>query len=184
MNTFTITDLVKQHLPPDRKNSTTGFYVNCPMCVLQGEPRADSKHRGGFTEYPDGGFIYHCHNCGFSTKWVYNGRVGKNLMYFLRSIGVPPKQVPMKLRLLRQDEKLDVKIKIEEPEIVIEFPEVDLLPGARTIESWCEDEEPLMMFIDAFEYLAGRGDAVFDGGTYYWTDNPKYGNNERVINTV
>ena len=56
-----LTQLVDQYLSPDRKASATGFYVNCPMCVRQGETRPDSKHRGGFTINADGGFIYHCH---------------------------------------------------------------------------------------------------------------------------
>lgn len=37
------------------------------------------------------------------------------------------------------------------------------------------------LFIGAFSYMAGRGEAVFNGGTYYWTPDTGFGVNQRVI---
>lgn len=181
-----LTQLVQQYLPVDRKTSATGFYVCCPMCMRQGEARPDTKHRGGFTVNADGGFIYHCYNCHFATKWLHNGGIGKNLMYFLTSIGVPSKQVPIKLRLLRHDEVLGGKINIEieeekAPEMVLNFDEAQLPANSLPFESWVEDDELQPMFLTAFSYMAGRGEAVFNGSTYYWTPDTDYGINQRVI---
>lgn len=179
-----LTQLVQQYLPVDRKTSNSGFYVNCPMCISQGESRPDSKQRGGFTINSDNGFIYHCHNCKFSTKWQFSGAVGKNLMYFLTTIGIPSKQIPIKLRLLKYGETLGGKVEIKEEkqlEVIINFDEVNLPSGSRSFESWVEDEDQETLFMDAFSYVAARGEAVFNGATYYWTDDTNYAINQRVI---
>lgn len=182
VSNISLTDLVRQHLPSDRKSNTTGFYICCPMCIHIGESRHDTKYRGGFTVNSDLGFIYHCHNCKFSTRWDFSGRVGKNLMFFLTTIGISSKQIPIQLRLLRPNETLDVKIKeSKKPDVVMSFDEIRLPSGARSFDSWVEDDEPPMMFIDAFGYMASRGETVFNGSTYYWTPDSSYGMNERVI---
>lgn len=177
-----LTQLVQQYLPTDRKSSATGFYVNCPMCMHRGESRPDTKHRGGFTMNADGGWIYHCYNCHFATKWEKDGRVGKNLMFFLTTIGIPPKMVPLRLRLLQFDEKVEAKIDVdEEPEVCLNFDEIRLPHNSRTFEEWVEEDEPPSLFISAFSYMASRGEAVFNGSTYYWTTDTDYGVNQRVI---
>jgi len=179
-----LTQIVLQYLPTDRKTNATGFYVCCPMCMSMGESRPDTKYRGGFTIAPDGGWLFHCYNCHHKNRWIYNGRVGKNLMYFLTSIGIPSKMIPVRLRLLRNDETLSVKIHIEEeevPDIAINFDEVKLPSGCSSFDSWVEDDEPPSMFIDAFSYMASRGEAVFNGSTYYWTGDSNYAINQRVI---
>lgn len=177
-----LTQLAIQYLPSDRKTSTSGFYICCPMCMSMGENRNDTKHRGGFTVKPDGGFIYHCHNCKYATQWEMSGRVGKNLMFFLTTIGVPSKSVPLGLRLLRPNETLNVKIKEpEKPDVVMSFDEVSLPGGARSFDSWVEEDELNMLFLDAFGYMASRGETVFNGSTYYWTPDSNFGMNQRVI---
>jgi len=177
-----LTQLVQQYLPNDRKSSATGFYVNCPMCMHRGESRPDTKYRGGFTTNTDGGWIYHCYNCHFATKWEKDGRVGKNLMFFLTTIGIPPKMVPIRLRLLQFDEKIAVKINAEEePEVCLNFDEISLPHGCRSFDSWVEDDDLPSLFLSAFGYMAGRGEAVFNGSTYYWTPDTNYGVNQRVI---
>jgi hypothetical protein len=177
-----LTQLVQQYLPNDRKTTSNGFSINCPMCVSMGERRPDTKHRGGFRINPDSGWTYHCFNCGHKNMWKSGGPIGKNLMYFLTTIGIPAKQIPIKLRLLRPSEQMTVKIEEDAPlDVAIGFDEVSLPPGSRSFESWAEDDDPPSLFFDAFNYMAGRGEAVFNGATYYWTPDTNYGINQRVI---
>lgn len=154
------------------------------MCTQQGEPRNDTKFRGGFTPQPDGGFIYHCHNCGFATKWEKDGRVGKNLMKFLTTLGVSAREIPLGLRLLKKDEKA-TNLKARAPDITLDFDEVDLPQDAHTIEEWARADCTEPDFLSAISYLSSRGSAVFSGTTYYWTPtspiHPEMKWNRRII---
>ncbi len=178
-----LTELVIQHLPSNKKASHSGgVYINCPMCTSMGEARNDTKHRGGFTPQSDGGFLYHCHNCKFSTRWEINGRVGKNLMKFLTKVGIDSKQVPLGLRLLRKDEKAEVTvIKEITVEVVLEFEVTRLPRKVRKFSEWLEDDDVPQEFISALEYLVSRGTAVFDGWIYYWTYDKKRSMDQRII---
>jgi len=179
-----LTELVIQHLPNKKKQSHSGgWYFCCPMCVSMGETRNDTKFRGGFTPQPDGGFWYNCHNCHFKTKWNFQGRVGKNLMKFLTKLGIDSKRIPLGLRLLRRDEKIENVVIEEEdsPEIILEFDVKRLPPKSRKFEDWLNDETIPQGFIDALEYLNSRGDAVFNGWTYFWTPSKNYSMDQRII---
>ena len=178
-----LTELVIQHLPSNKKTSHSGgVYINCPLCTSMGESRNDTKFRGGFTPQTDGGFIYHCYNCHFATGWTFDGRVGKNLMKFLTKIGIDSKQVPLGLRLLRNNEKVEnVFIKDDSPEVVLEFEVCRLPPKCRKFSEWLEDDQAPSEFINALEYLVSRGTAVFDGWIYFWTSSKNYSMDQRII---
>ena len=166
-----ITDLVIQHLPLKRKSTPTGgWYINCPMCTQMGQPRNDTKFRCGITPQAGGGLIVHCYNCGYATKWEVNGRVSYNLMRFLTSLGISTKEVPIGLRLLRNDETYKYEIKKNVIDVVLDFDEKKLPSGAKTLEQWAESDEIPNLFLDAIKYLSDRGDAIFNGWTYYWTN--------------
>ena len=60
-----ITEYVKSVIPPGWKSNSTGWTSgNCPMCIHNGQIRADSRRRGGFY-FDDNGVTYNCFNCGF-----------------------------------------------------------------------------------------------------------------------
>jgi hypothetical protein len=95
-----------------------------------GEPRNDTKFRGGFT--PDvNGFIYHCYNCGFATRYDEGTRIGKKLMKFMAGLGIPSKKIPIQLRLLPSGQKINKIIPINEviPDVAIDFDEMPLPTG-------------------------------------------------------
>ena len=177
-----LTDLVVQHLPSKRKSSATGQYINCPMCTTMGESRNDTKFRGGFTKTPGGGFVYHCYNCHYATGWELNGRVSKNLMKFLTRLGIDSRKVPIGLRLLRQNEKVtSAKIDDDKYNVEVEFETEELPKGSLSFEAWAEEDDPPVGFYEAFEYLASRGEPVFDGWKYFWTPSKQFSWNQRVL---
>lgn len=175
-----ILDLALQYLPRKRKPAPNGgWYINCPMCVQMGEARNDTRFRGGFT--PMGtSFIFHCHNCKFATGHEENGRVSKNLMKFLRTIGVPTQDIPLGLRLLKKDEKLD-KSKIQTVNVAIDFSEIKLPKRSKPFEYWATQESPPGLFLEAITYLHSRGEPVFNGWAYYWSPDEKKSVNERIL---
>jgi len=177
-----ITQLIIRHLPTKKKsNASGGWYICCSMCTSRGESRNDTKFRGGLTPRSDGGIIYHCHNCGFATKWEVGGHVSKNLMNFMVTLGIDSKQIPIALRLLPANQKLETVIDIDVPEVAIDFEEVKLPRQAHTFDYWAEDDEIPGMFLEGFEYLASRGEAVFNGWNYYWSNDTKFSMNQRII---
>ena len=66
-----ITDYVKSVIPPGWKSNSTGWTSgNCPMCIHNGQVRADSRRRGGFY-FDENGVTYNCFNCGFKAYYRY-----------------------------------------------------------------------------------------------------------------
>jgi len=179
---FDLTELVLKHLPVKRKTNPSGFYICCPMCTMMGERRNDTKFRGGFTVLPDKSFIYHCYNCNYATKYEVNGRISKNLMKFLNKIGIDSKEIPIRLRLLKNNEKIDtVIINKNIPDVVVEFDSVSLPIGSKSINEWLEDTSSPIEFCDAYKYLISRGEPILNGWNYFWTPNKNFSWNQRII---
>ena len=64
-----VQDLVSSYLPLGSKRSPSGWTtLNCPMCTQFGQPRPDTRKRGGFM-FADESVVYHCFNCGFKVGW-------------------------------------------------------------------------------------------------------------------
>ena len=85
---------------------------NCPMCVVNGQSRPDTKHRGGLIYNPDGAVSYHCFNCGFKTGWSPGSLLGFKMRKLLRQLGFDEGEVQrLNLELLSQAdvEKLTYK---------------------------------------------------------------------------
>lgn len=178
-----ILDLVIQHLPSNKKtNPSGGWSICCPMCMSRGESRNDTKFRGGLTPQADGSFVYHCFNCKFATRHEKDGRVGKNLMKFLVALGIDSRQIPLGLRLLRKDEKMAAKIvPNDRDDVALEF-NVERLPyGSRKVTDWLNEDPIPELLLEALDYLASRGNPVFEGWTYFWTNSKNYSMDERVI---
>ena len=58
-----------QFLPPKKKQTPSGWIgFNAPCCVHNGDS-ADKRQRGGVMTSGEGGFQYHCFNCGFKAGW-------------------------------------------------------------------------------------------------------------------
>jgi hypothetical protein len=69
-------------LPGKRKQTSSGWLsVNAPCCVHRGET-ADRRMRGGIKTTPDGGFSWHCFNCGYTASFV----LGRNLTFKARKL--------------------------------------------------------------------------------------------------
>ena len=78
-----IVDYVKSTIPPGWKSNSTGWTSgNCPMCIHNGQTRADKRKRGGFY-FDENGVTYNCFNCGYKAYY----RPGQTqLSYKFRSL--------------------------------------------------------------------------------------------------
>jgi len=74
------------------------------MCVAFGQPRPDTKRRGGFRFDSDGSTAYHCFNCGFKVRWQPGQRLGHKLRTLMRQIGVDEGEIQrLNLQLMNED---------------------------------------------------------------------------------
>lgn len=173
-----ITQQVLQHLPKNKK-TPNGINICCPMCISMGELRNDTRFRGGFKLESDGGFVYHCFNCNFSTRWVYNSNVSKNLENFLNAIGVNTHHIDfLRMKLLKRNEKIEI---ISKNDQINEYNEIKLPNGCKSFEYWIKTGEPTGLFIQAYEYLISRGNTIVNGSKYYWSPKSILSINQRIV---
>lgn len=182
-STSFITDTLNQVLPYPRKKSNGGLNVNCPMCVLRGEPRPDTKFRCGVRMFPTGGIHINCFNCGMSTKWAPGAMLTKNTCLFLRQLGVGDREVQqLKFKAWQLSANSDFAEVVIAPTFTPKFEEVSLPDGALPISTWVDYELDDSNFHDVVEYAFSRGDDFFNSTELYWTPQAdKHNLNRRLI---
>lgn len=99
---------------------------NCPMCVVNGQSRPDTKHRGGIIYKPDGGVSYHCFNCKYKTSWLPGRTLSFKMRKLLRQLGYDEAEVQhLNLELLSQADIENIKFKEPEPTWVPDWPDFE-----------------------------------------------------------
>ena len=97
---------------------------NCPMCVVNGQTRADTKHRGGMMYNPDGAVSYHCFNCNYKTSWQPGRTLSFKMRKLLRQLGFDEAEVQrLNLELLSQADVEMLAVREPEPAWVPDWPE-------------------------------------------------------------
>lgn len=153
-----ITDFAKNMIPVGWNRSPSGWVSgNCPVCVVNGEGRPDTKGRGGFY-FEDEKFQYNCFNCNFKTGWSPGHHISGRLKLLFRQFGIDESEVQrLQLELLREEDVATIlarKAKRTAP-VIIDWKEVQLPEGTQSICNY--DGEPTPEFIRAVEYLYERG---------------------------
>ena len=107
-----IEQFVKSYIPYDWKNTSGGWISgNCPMCVINGEARPDTKRRGGIL-FESTNIRYHCFNCGYVASWEYNQQITNNFRKLLETFGADTSDIQrFSLQLKKYDYLLDTKPK-------------------------------------------------------------------------
>ena len=73
---------VVSFLPAKRKQTSSGWIsFNAPCCVHRGE-NSDRRQRGGIKLTPEGGWNFHCFNCGTTASFV----LGRTLTFKARKL--------------------------------------------------------------------------------------------------
>lgn len=128
---------------------------NCPCCVRMGEPRADTKRRGGFMVTPES-WRYHCFNCGMTAGWEQGNTLSYGARMLLQDMGLERAEVQrINLNLMREKEAKELFSPIikRKPVYVPEWPEVALPKDSGHIF-----ESPMTSNLEAgIELLVNRG---------------------------
>jgi hypothetical protein len=118
-------DLLKSKLH-GRTSPKGWFSFNCPMCVINGQSRPDTKHRGGAIYAPDGSVSYHCFNCQYKTSWQPGWTLGFKMKKLMRQLGFDEAEIQrLNLELLSQADVEQLKSKEPESTWVPNWPDFD-----------------------------------------------------------
>ena len=142
---------------------------NCPMCVVNGQSRPDTKHRGGIMYSPDGAVSYHCFNCKYKTTWQPGRTLSFKMRKLLRQLGFDEGEVQrLNLELLSQADIENIKIREPEPAWEPDWPDFTFSFDVKELT------DP-----NKIDYLKHR--QVHDLAVWLETDYRDRGFNNRVI---
>jgi len=142
---------------------------NCPMCVVNGQSRPDTKHRGGMMFNPDGAVSYHCFNCGFKTSWVPGRTLSFKMRKLLRQLNFDEAEVQrLNLELLSQADVENLVHREPEPTWTPTWPDFNFSFDVRPLQ------DPVKI-----QYLQDR--QIHDLAVWLETDEGYAGLNNRVI---
>jgi len=160
-------------LPPSRKQTPSGWIsFNSACCHNRGE-KQDTRKRGGIMTTPEGGWSYHCFNCGFKAGWSPGKLLSKNTKDLFRWLGMNDTDIG-KLNLVSLKLKDDQPVFKKPLNFVLEerpLPEGAMLLKDWALAVWRPGEDADMVRV--FEYLVGRG-MDLDWYDWMWTPTPGY----------
>ena len=101
-------DLLLDYAPHPRQRATTGFInFNCPCCTAAGEPRPDTRQRGGLKSEADGTLVYVCFNCNTKAVWKPGDALSRSMIFVMRCFGISEdrvRRIKFELYRLRQEQ--------------------------------------------------------------------------------
>lgn len=142
---------------------------NCPMCVVNGQTRPDTRHRGGIMYNPDGSVSYHCFNCKYKTSWQPGRTLSFKMRKLLRQLGYDEAEVQrLNLELLSQADIENIKFREPEPAWVPDWPDFEF--GFDVYQARSQDK---------IDYLENR--QILNLAVWLETDFKDRNFNQRVI---
>jgi len=142
---------------------------NCPMCVVNGQARPDTKRRGGVLFSPDGSVAYQCFNCQYKTGWSPGWTLGFRMRKLMRQLGFDEAEVQrLALELLSQADVESLVKREPDPVWTPDWPEFNFDFNVKQLE------DP-----NKIAYLQDR--QIYDLATWLETDDGYAGLNNRVI---
>lgn len=165
-------------LPPSRKTTPSGWVsFNSACCHNRGEKR-DTRKRGGIMTTPEGGWSYHCFNCGFKAGWSPGKLLSKNTKDLFRWLGMNDTDIG-KLNLVSLKLKDDQPVFKKPLNFVLE--ERPLPEGTMSVMEWINTAYLPDVAEDIgkiVEYIIGRG---MELDWYNWMWSPAPGYRDRVL---
>lgn len=156
-----VSDYVKNLIPVNWKSNPSGWTSgNCPMCILNGQARPDTKGRGGFY-FDEEKFQYHCFNCQYKTGWAPGKSINNRLKRLLQQFGADERDIQrLQLELLKEQDVAELLLKKERRSTLsIDWPELQLPDGAAPFMAYPEPDND---WISAATYLTERGFDIED----------------------
>lgn len=177
-------DLVIEYWNLGRKtrNSSKGWILgNSPCCHHRGHNQ-DTRSRGNVLFSNTGEIIFNCYNCGFKARYK-GSQIGQKFQQWLHYLNVPSEKIQeAKLQLLSMKINGDFPEETEVPVFYsYDFTEVSLPEQALPINTLLDENLSTPQFLMCLDYLKSRGDSIFNGWDYHWSNSDKWDLNKRII---
>jgi len=171
-----IQDVLLALLPPRRKNTPSGWIsLNAVCCHNNGEKR-DTRGRGGLMITPDGGFIWHCFNCGFKAGWHPGKLLSQNTRKLFQWMGLGESDIG-KLSLVAL--KLQDNTAVIKKEIKFDLEEKQLPPDCLAIDQWITLGAQDQDLLDVIQYLVDTRKVEWNSYPWHWSPEPGW--RDRVV---
>ena len=173
--------LILQHLPTKRRTSPQGWIVfNAPCCQHRGH-RPDTRSRGNVKFSEDGTIGGNCYNCQF--KFRFDGQhLSDTFVSWLTWLGIERSTIQaLKLELLSKEIQGLDPVSQKSTHALSIFEPKDLPTSSVNILDLLEEGMDDPEFLKCVDYLASRGNEIFDGYDYYWCPTHTHQINNRII---
>lgn len=175
-----VSELVLSHAGQLKKTPQC-YNFNCPMCMYMGEPRNDTKHRGGFFTTSEH-VGYHCYNCQFKFKQTENQYLNHRVKLLMEHLGVPRSEINKLTLHSLKHKKENPTSKIPKEIIVADFnfKTITLSESFKFIHNIIKDDNDYDSDVwKAYNYAEDRG---IDHWPYLmWSSDKKHNMNKRLI---
>lgn len=155
---------------------------NCPACVHNGQPRADTKKRAGQYHSPDGAFSFHCFNCGYKTYWRPGFDAHRKLLELAGWYGATDQQKGVMI-VAANDIKQSGDFEVQETS---EYVKASIIPKdmpeqAKPFSEWAAMPNPPIDFIKVVQKVAERNEFLLDTFDFWWTPEKDNNLNDRYL---
>lgn len=124
---------------------------------------------------PNGGFQYHCFNCGFKAGWSKGKLLSNNTKQLFRWLNMTDDKIN-ELILVAMREKEDLPVVKKSVNLILE--ERKLPKGSKSFVEWANEGYNQVDFIYVVNYVLNRGMKI-DWYNWYWSDEKGW--RDRVI---
>lgn len=163
-------------LPSKRKSTPSGWTSFDAVCCHNNGQTKDTRKRGGIMTNPEGGFTYHCFNCGFKAGWIPGKLISDNTKKLFRWLGINDNDLG-KLSLVA------LKIKDDQPvfkkELKFNLEERNLPEDCMPVETWINGGYQGSDLLDVVDYIIKERQMKWEWYNWHWSSTPGY--KDRVI---
>lgn len=163
-------------LPAKRKRTPSGWVSFNAVCCHHNGENLDNRNRGGVLTNSQGGWQYHCFNCGFKAGWTPGKLLSFKAKKLFQWLGLSESEIT-KLGLVAL--KLKDGQFPNKKELSFELEEKSLPDNTLSIDQWliqgCQDPD-LLAVID---YVVNQRKMNWNWYNWHWSSTPGY--RDRVI---
>jgi len=183
-------DLLSRHIAgAKRKGGGNWLSFNAICCTYNGEPRPDTRSRGGLMLTPENVCVYHCFNCHYKASWTPGKKLFHKMETLLELAHIGQEEIKkLKFKVWQLEESAKSNSQFDPaayaPVSHLKFKEETLPQGAMPFSYWLKPENFREEFAPVADYVANRGIDIFQAYDYHWTPETStdyYDINKRVI---
>ena len=153
---------------------------NCPACIHNGQPRADTRKRGGARIEGDGGYSFNCFNCGYHAGWKPGMKFTEKMQNLASWYGATNTQ--LMAMILKADEMWQSgEYQLDNSESAHVYSHItprDMPSKAKPFSEWAAMPNPPKEFIDVVNGIYNRNPFMLQAIDYWWTPEK-----ENMLNT-